>query len=147
MYLSKSQQHEMQRAESLSDRVAVLKDSLKAEKDRVTEADYFSLQNNSNAIEYFKGQDINRIAIKVRDGIYALNKSDTGNTLIQYPPIDGRPFLINKMKVLNNRWVIADFSNGQAWGEVLIKYFVDNEGNVSFETAETLLHSNTLVPN
>ena len=49
-------------------------------------------------------------------------------------------FIINKVKILNHRWIIADFSDGEYWGEVLIKYFVNEDETISFETFESLLY-------
>ncbi|PTT04360.1 hypothetical protein DBR27_09520, partial [Flavobacterium sp. HMWF030] len=54
--------------------------------------------------------------------------------------IDGKKFIINKVKLLNHRWIIADYSNGDLWGEVLLKYFVDNDDNITFEVNQTWLY-------
>ena len=48
--------------------------------------------------------------------------------------------IINKVKILNHRWIIADFSDGEYWGEVLIKYFINDDETVSFETFQSLLY-------
>ena len=120
------------------------RDSLQAVQVKIENADYFSLENNYEAKDYFAGQDIDELQIKIRDGIYAKNKGSEGNPLVQYPPMNGRPFMINKLKVLNNRWIIADYTNGVAMGEVLIKYFVEDNGEISYETITTNLHANTV---
>jgi hypothetical protein len=123
----------------MEQKVAVLKDSIdKAGKD------YFSLPNNYNSVEYFAGADVNAIAIKVRDGIYAQNVNPNGNPLVKYPSMGGNKFMINKIKVLNSRWVIADFSGGTTSGEVLIQYFLDDNGQVSYETLQTFIYPNTV---
>ena len=49
-------------------------------------------------------------------------------------------FIINKVKVLNHRWIIADFSDGEIWGEVLLKYFVNDDNSISFEVNQSLLY-------
>ena len=49
-------------------------------------------------------------------------------------------FIINKIKILNHRWIIADYSNGQLWGDVLIKYFVNDDNTFSFEVVESYLY-------
>lgn len=144
MYFTNKQKFEEGRIESLESRVKSYKDSLTVEKEKVYDANYFSLEYNNNAQQYFSSYNVEDIAIKVRDGIYALNKQGVGNSLVPYPPMNGKPFFINSIKILNNRWVIADFSNGTMAGELIIKYFVDGEGNVSFENAETILYANTM---
>lgn len=144
VYFSNRQEYEGGRIETLEKRITVLKDSVEDLAIKYEDAGYFALENNTNARDYFMGEDIDKLAIKVRDGIYALNANEQGNPLVEYPVMDGRRFSINKIKVLNNRWVIADFSNGSTWGEVIIKYFIEDDGTVTYETAETLLHTNTM---
>ncbi|OYQ43819.1 hypothetical protein CHU92_02935 [Flavobacterium cyanobacteriorum] len=119
-------------------------DSIRYFKQVLEEANYFSLENNDNAAEYFAGQDIAALSEKVRAGIDKYNQNKNGNPLVEYPAIGGVPFLINKIKILNHRWIIADFSNGKAWGEVLIKYFVDSNGQVTYEPLQTILYSDTV---
>lgn len=124
---------------TLQNKLGSVRDSIQAEAEKRKVSDYFTLENDVNAQEYFKGQDVNDIVIKVRDAIYAQNINPKGNPLTQYPALDGRPFTISKIKVLNHRWVIVDFSNGLRWGEAIIKYFIEEDGSVSFEPAETTL--------
>lgn len=119
-------------------------DSIKYFKQVLEEASYFSLENNDNAMEYFAGQDISALSEKIQAGIDKLNQNKGGNPLVDYPAIGGAPFLINQVKILNHRWIIADFSNGSAWGEVLLKYFVDSNGEVTYETLQTVLYSDTV---
>lgn len=108
------------------------------------DANYFALETNDNAMEYFAGQDIKAIVAKVNEGMDKMNQNKNGNPLVDYPPMGGAPFRTNKVKILNHRWIIADFSNGSAWGEILVKYFVDSNGNVTFEPMQTVLYSDTV---
>ncbi len=140
MYFSEQHKYEVRRNESLEKRITTLKDSIAGNELQLESANYFALENNQNAIEYYSGKDIEDIKIKVRDAIYAKNAEANGNSLVQYPPIDGKPFRIDNIKLLNHRWVIADFSNGSAWGEVILKYFVEDNGEITFEPAEILLY-------
>ena len=56
--------------------------------------------------------------------------------------MDGKIFVVNKIKVLNHRWIIADFNNGNIWGEAIIKYFINDDETVSFENAESVIYAN-----
>jgi hypothetical protein len=49
-------------------------------------------------------------------------------------------FIISSVKLLNHRWIIANYSNGGLWGEVLLKYFVENNGSISFEIMNSYLY-------
>ncbi|QEE50879.1 hydrolase [Flavobacterium alkalisoli] len=143
MYFTNKMKFETTRIENLEIKANSLKDSLKMDVDKLYDANYFTLGQNDNAQEYFAGMDIEKIQIAVRDAIYSGNGKAGGNPLINYPQIEGRPFTINNYRILNNRWVIVDFSNGKVYGESILKYFVEDDGSITFETAESLLHANT----
>jgi len=63
------------------------------------------------------------------------------NELIPYAVMD-RTFLINKVKVLNHKWLVADFTDGTNWGEIFLTYEIDVVGEVSFELKEHFLYPN-----
>jgi hypothetical protein len=125
--------------------VVKVKERLKISRDSVAilvNANYFALESDQDAQEYFysNGLDYQKIAIKVKEDLITLNENKNGNKLVPYEPIDGKPFLINTSKVLNHRWIIAEFSNGDFWGQILIKYFVSEGKPTEFETVETVLY-------
>jgi hypothetical protein len=125
--------------------VIKVKDRLKISRDSVAglaNANYFALESDQDAQEYFytNNLDYQKIAIKVKEDLITLNENKNGNKLVPYEPIDGKPFLINTSKVLNHRWIIAEFSSGEFWGQILIKYFVSEGKPTEFETVETVLY-------
>ena len=77
----------------------------------------------------------------IKEQISNMNSQPKGNPLVPMEPIDGNKFVINKIKFINHRWIIGDFSNGQMWGEVLLKYFINEDKTVSFETAQHILYA------
>ena len=85
--------------------------------------------------DYYK-----KVAEKVKEDLLVLNENKNGNKLIPYEPIDGKAFLVNTSKILNHRWIIAEFSNGDLWGQILVKYFVTEGKPTDFETVETVLY-------
>lgn len=141
MYFTNKQKFEDDRIQKADAGIKAQRDSIKAQKTSMANDLYFSLENNINAKDYYQGQDISAIAIKVRDGIYAKNIGSNGNPLVGYPPMDGRPFTVSKIKVLNHRWVIVDFSNGMRWGEALIRYFIEDDGSITYEQGDTTLYN------
>ncbi|MFN7045284.1 MAG: hydrolase [Flavobacterium sp.] len=121
------------------------KKSLQTARDSVSQlsnANYFALESDEDAQEYFYSNnlDYKNVAIKVKEDLIVLNENKNGNQLVPYEPIDGKSFLINSSKVLNHRWIIAEFSNGDLWGQLLIKYFVKDGKPTEFETVETVLY-------
>jgi len=125
--------------------VLKVKDHLKVSRDSVASlanANYFALESDEDAQEYFYSNnlDYKKVTIKVREDLIALNENKNGNPLVPYEPIDGKAFLVNTSKVLNHRWIIAEFSNGDLWGQILVKYFVTEGKPTDFETVETVLY-------
>ena len=113
---------------------------------KLTDANYFSLENNENAQNYFnpdtatKTIQVEKLIPLVTEKLMDLNANPKGNPYIGQDQIGANKFVINKARILNHRWIIADFSDGEYWGEVLIKYFVNDDETVSFETFQSLLY-------
>jgi hypothetical protein len=63
---------------------------------------------------------------------------------VPYEPINGNKFIISKIKILNHRWIIADFYSGSARGEVLLKYFYNEDKPTDFERIDAILFANTV---
>jgi len=140
MFFTGKQKFEDERLVATEAKIKTAKDSLVTEKKKLESENYFTLENDVNAKEYFAGKDVKAISIKVRDEIYKQNITPGGNPLVGYPAMDGSPFTVAKIRVLNHRWVIADFTNGKHWGEVILKYFIEENGSVSFERADSILY-------
>ena len=125
--------------------VQKVKTHLKTSRDSILQlsnANYFALESDEDEQEYFYSNnlDYQKVAIKVKEDLIALNENKQGNALIPYEPIDEKPFIVNTSKILNHRWLIAEFSNGDLWGQILVKYFVSADKPTEFETVETVLY-------
>ncbi|HET8839487.1 MAG TPA: hypothetical protein VFM82_10895 [Flavobacteriaceae bacterium] len=103
---------------------------------------YFSLMENDDAVSYFaeKGFNAAEIAEKVKGAIIDRNQPDADNELVPFAGMEGK-MRINHIKILNNHWIIADFTDGVYWGEVLLDYTVDENGNLSISTIDGFLYS------
>ncbi len=112
---------------------------------------YFDLEGNQHAQEYFDNQTTpnalthDQIPPLVIGKLLDYNDAREGNKYTGYEPMDGQKFIINKAKVLNHRWIIADFSNGSIWGETLIKYFINDDKSVDFEMVESVIYPKEIV--
>ena len=69
-----------------------------------------------------------------------MNNNPNGNPYTGQKKLGSNNFVINKIKVINHRWIIADFSDGENYGEVLLKYFINEDETVSFEVIQSLLY-------
>lgn len=119
------------------------KDSINLLYNKNIDANYFSLEYNDNAQNYFENYDITDLSKKVSDALMSYNDSPDGNKFVDQPRMDGQKFIVNKIKLLNHRWIIADYSNGNLWGEVLLKYFINDDQTISFETMQSILYPKT----
>jgi hypothetical protein len=123
-----------------------LKDSLTSVSAKLDDANYFALENNQNAQDYLNsGYGIKNISYEqliplVKEKLMDLNENPKGNPYTGQDQIGAQKFIINKAKVLNHRWVIADFSDGEYWGEVLLKYFVNEDESITFEIVQSVLY-------
>ena len=143
MFLSKQVAFEQTRYEKTTKK---LRDSLSVVVNQLADANYFSLAKNENAQNYFdSGSSENTIQYEqlipyVTEKLLDNNSNPKGNPYTGQDQIGANKFIINKVKVLNHRWIIADFSDGEIWGEVLLKYFVNDDNSISFEVNQSLLY-------
>jgi hypothetical protein len=119
-------------------RIDTLKVSLENILSKYDDDVYFSLDQNDEAKAFYPDNDPAEIIQWVKDKIYESNTAKWDNPLVLYSG-DGRKFLINKIKVLNHKWVIADFSDGTDWGEILIEYSIIGE-EVKLNVLDQLLY-------
>ena len=131
---------QQRRLEKKQSQLKALKDSLKVEKRRFFENVYFSLDTNEEALVYFDDLDFPVTSARIKDALYDTNLLGEEESLVPYAQMGGK-FLINKIKVLNHKWVIADFSDGTFWGELLIKYQVAADGTLTFTVMEHFLYA------
>ncbi len=143
-FFTKDQKNEKNRYETLDKK---LNDSILVLNNDLFDANYFSLETNQNAQDYFENKntgeilDYQKLIPFVKDQLVSFNEKPEGNPYVGFDKMNAQKFIINKAKVLNHRWIIADFNDGTLWGEVLIKYFINDDKTVSFEVAETVLYT------
>lgn len=128
------------RIESLEARLSKAQDSILALNDKLLDSRYFKLEGNEKAYDYFDRFEVDPVNLesRLKTAIISKNSSE-GNPLIPYENATGI-FQINKVEVLNHKWIIADFSDGQRWGELLLSYDVDENGEISFEMIRSIIY-------
>ena len=85
---------------------------------------YFSLIDNQDALAYFNEVDVDSLVSHIRDELYEKNFNKNSESFVPISNAKNK-YLINKVKILNHKWIIADFSNGSRWGEMWIEYQLD----------------------
>lgn len=143
MYYSKEIAFQNIRYEKMNKK---MKDSLGSVTSKLLEANYFSLEKNENAQNYFDSDSSDKMISYeklipfVTEKLMDFNDNPNGNPYTGQDKLGTNKFIINKVKILNHRWIIADFSDGEYWGEVLLKYFVNEDESISFEISQSLLY-------
>lgn len=101
---------------------------------------YFKLKGNEKAYAYFDAfnVDFKDLEKRLEDDIISKNTAE-GNSLVPYESSNGG-YRINKVEVLNHKWIIADFTNNINWGEVLLRYDISDAGEISYENLQTILY-------
>ncbi len=126
----------------LSLKLEKAKDSLSGVSEAISDANYFSLQGNENALEYIErlGLEAADVEAVINNKIYDQNGVKGGNPIIPVASVRG-DFKINKIKLLNSRWIQADFSDGDNWGELIIEYFFNQDNTIELVPLSSFLYS------
>lgn len=130
-----------ERIEYLEEQLALAQksaDSLISERNA---SDSFSLVANEEALSYLENRGFNpsEIIEKVESELINRNRADADNDLVPFEGMDGH-FRINKIKMLNHKWLLASFSDGTYWGDLFLTYEIDDAGNLEVSTEKALLY-------
>ena len=126
----------------LENQVAQLKDSTEQLQFRLMDMQYFSLENNDDALAYYDHLNLKNPSRYIEDKLLETNERKGDNPLVK-PFYEGMEsdFKINKIKVLNHRWILADFSDGKYWGDLVIKYELKDDLSIDFTVMDHLLYA------
>ena len=116
-------------------------DSVEVLSNMAADLDYFTLQGNENAMSYFEslGFESDDIEKLVAEYIYDENLTSGDNPIIPFDGINGT-MKINKIRFLNHKWIIADFTDGKYWGEMVIEYYITNKKQIELTSVVSLLY-------
>lgn len=124
----------------LESEIEQLKDSVQKSNIKVMDMQYFSLENNDDALAYYDHLDLKNPVGYISDKLLETNEQEGDNPLIPYEGMQN-DFKINKIKVLNHKWILTDFSDGKYWGELLIHYELKDDLGVDFTLIDHLLYT------
>ncbi|GET44865.1 hydrolase [Capnocytophaga felis] len=117
----------------------VLIDSIRKLTIERSELKYFNLEDNNYALKYFTKMGIKNPTKLIISTLLKTNTNKKRHTLIRFESKNGS-FQINKIKILNNKWIICDFSDGEIWGELLLKYHINDDKKVEFTVIDDLIY-------
>ena len=126
---------------NLKNELLTVKDSLEILSNENLSCNYFTLQGNENAMSYVEklGFESLEIENQVSEYMYDQNLVKEKNYLIPYEGMNGK-MKINKIKFLNHKWIIADFTDGRYWGEMILEYYVTKKNKIELNQISSLLY-------
>lgn len=124
---------------TMTDDKNVLLDSIRKLVMEKSELQYFDIQHNGYAKDYFFEMGIENPEELVVSAILQTNTLKRQHPLIRFAPKNSN-FQTNKIKILNHKWAICDFSDGVLWGELLLKYNIDENKKVELTVIDDLLY-------
>ena len=132
---------------SLKENNKTLNDSILVLNDEILNVNYFTLQGNENAMSYIEnlGFEANDIENYVSEYIYDQNLKKGDHPLVPYDGIKGA-MKINKLKFLNHKWILADYTDGRYWGEMILEYYVTKDRKIEFHQVSSLMYIRRHLP-
>lgn len=133
---------ESKKSTTLSNELVKYKDSVATLQNEVMYLSHFNLERNEDAISYFedKGYNIDELIPLIKDELYKLNEAKGEHPMIPYASSEGRRMMINTVKLLNHKWIVADFSDGEFWGELFLTYEITDTNELKFNLRESFLY-------
>jgi len=129
--------------EKLEQLETTFKDSIINLQDENFELLSFSIKNNDDALDYFEnaGYDTDKLIPFIKDELYKLNVYEgDDHPIVPYVSMTGNKMLINQVKMLNHKWIIANFSDGKNWGELFLTYELNEAKELKFKLVEYFMY-------
>jgi len=76
------------------------------------------------------------------DTLVGANTAENDNPFVPLAGLDGTT-KIDRVKLLNHKWAVADFTDGTYWGQVLYLYQITDAKKIKLEVITSHLYSKT----
>jgi hypothetical protein len=103
---------------------------------------YFKFMANEEATWYFErqGYDVEELKSLILDALYETNVYEgEEHPLIPYVSMTDRPIVIDKARILNHKWLIANYTDGEYSGELFLNYTVVAKDSINFKVTDYLM--------
>lgn len=137
----KADQQKIEKLQAKIESITKVSDSLENE---VLELSYFDLRYDEYAGEYVEDYDIaiETVESLVLDTLVGANTAENDNPFVPLAGLDGTT-KIDRVKLLNHKWAVADFTDGTYWGQVLYLYQITDAKKIKLEVITSHLYSKT----
>lgn len=124
-------------------RVDKLKDSIGSMQVQAAELKLFDLEYDDEALDLFEDQGYNSLQLIpfIKDELYKLNdyKGDD-HPIVPYASMTKGKMLINSIRLLNHKWLVANFSDGKHWGQVFLTYELTEGKTLKFNLEQYFMY-------
>jgi len=136
-YFSKKEKYEMQKNQKNQQKIIEKQHYIDSLEQKIFDLSHYTLDGNYGAQDYIEHFSIGDRIGKIRDSI--LNNLQTANQLVGYDfPED--PMFISRLVFLNHRWILADFDNSKLAGQLLIGYYLNENGTFTLKTVDRAMY-------
>ncbi|MCA0133502.1 hydrolase [Winogradskyella alexanderae] len=104
---------------------------------------HFNIEGNEAALTYFEdmGYKTEELIPAIIDGLYSMNNyKGEDHPIVPYVSMTESKMVINKVRILNHKWLIADFTDSQNWGEIFVTYEIDENNDLKYKLVEYLMY-------
>jgi len=115
-----------------------VKDSLE---NKIMDLSYFSLEFDEYASEYIEdmGYTVPELEELVTSALISKNSTDSDNAFIPLAGMEGNT-IIDRVKLINHKWAIVDFTDGKYWGQVIYSYLLDDNDTLTLDVIGSHLY-------
>ena len=107
------------------------------------ELSYFNIDRNQDAIDYFEAQgyDTDELIPAIKEGLYKMNDyTGEEHPIVPFVSLTGTKLIINKVRILNHKWIVANFTDGEYWGEIFVTYEIDANNDLKYKLVEYFMY-------
>ena len=111
--------------------------------DQNFDLNYFNIDRNDNALDYFvaQGYDTDKLIDAITEGLYDMNNYEGDNhPIVPFASMTGSKLIINKIRIVNHKWILANFTDGVYWGEIFVKYDIDENNDLKYNLVEYFMY-------
>ena len=111
--------------------------------DQNFDLNYFNIDRNDNALDYFvaQGYDTDKLIDAITEGLYEMNNYEGDNhPIVPFVSMTDSKLIINKIRIVNHKWILANFTDGVYWGEIFVKYDIDENNDLKYNLVEYFLY-------
>ena len=125
------------------EKTEVYKDSIAVLNETISEMRLFDLEYDQDALDYFENNGYNATELMpfIKDELYKLNdyKSED-HPIVPYASMTKGKMMINSIRLLNHKWLVANFTDGKHWGQLLLTYDLVDGKELKFKLLESFMY-------